>query len=179
MSSVEVVVEDKRLLNDEQMLSEAIPGAEDTAFLSVKPVTCCSISTSGCDRMDFRVLEFPADATEIKDFAFQACSMLVSVTIPESVTVIGYAAFTRSSSLASVDIPNSVTHIGECAFQGCSSLASVIIPDSVTVIRNGAFQDCKSLTSVTIPISVTEMRAYASKVAAPLQVLPSPILSRR
>ena len=45
MSSVEVIVGDNRLLNNEGLLSEAIP-AEVTAFLSLKPVTCCSFSTN-------------------------------------------------------------------------------------------------------------------------------------
>ena len=59
MSSVGVAVGDKQLLNNEEMLSEAIPGAELAAFLSVKPVVCCRFSTSGCDPDDSCVVEIP------------------------------------------------------------------------------------------------------------------------
>ena len=38
MSCVEVAVEDRPLLNNEELVSEAIPGTEVLAFLSVKPV---------------------------------------------------------------------------------------------------------------------------------------------
>ncbi|CAJ1381850.1 unnamed protein product [Effrenium voratum] len=93
--------------------------------------------------------------------AFQGCSSLASVTIPNSVTVIGYYAFRGCSSLASVTIADSVTEIGHCAFEGCSSLASVTIPNSVTQVGDGVFADCSSLASVTVPISVTQIGDHA------------------
>jgi len=95
--------------------------------------------------------------TSIGDFAFQFCSSLTSVTIPNSVTSIGNYAFESCSSLTSVTIPDSVTSIGNYAFGSCSSLTSITIPDSVTSIGNGTFQYCSSLTSVTIPDGVTSI----------------------
>ena len=65
--------------------------------------------------------------TSIGDFAFEGCSNLQSVTIPNSVTSIGYRAFRNCSSLQSLTIPNSVTSIGFSAFQYCYSLQSVTI----------------------------------------------------
>ena len=99
--------------------------------------------------------------TTIGAWAFEDCSSLTSVTIPNSVTSIGNNAFYDCSSLTSVTIPNSVTSIGIEAFSGCSSLTSVTIPNSVTSIGAWAFEDCSSLTSVTIPNSVTSIEAWA------------------
>ena len=54
-----------------------------------------------------------------------------------SVTIIGEKAFEWCSGLTSVTIPNSVTSIGSWAFQYCSGLTSVTIPNSVTRIEGG------------------------------------------
>ena len=107
-----------------------------------------------------------------------------------SVTSIGDRAFDQCSGLTSVTIPNSVTTIGEEVFGNCSRLNSVIvdknngtydsrdncnaiiktstnklivgcknttIPNSVTSIGDRAFYGCSELTSVTIPNSVTSI----------------------
>ena len=70
------------------------------------------------------------------------------------VTSIGSYAFDRCSGLTSVTIPNSVTSIGINAFRDCYSLTSVTIPNSVTSIGEWAFFCCYGLTSVTSEIIV-------------------------
>ena len=65
--------------------------------------------------------------TSIGDYAFDCCSSLTSVTIPESVTSIGEWAFSDCSSLTSITIPNSITSIGEWAFSYCSKLTSMVV----------------------------------------------------
>ena len=102
-------------------------------------------------------VEIPNSVTSIGYCAFYGCRGLTSVEIPNSVTSIGKYAFSYCSGLTSVEIPNSVTSIGSSAFSGCSGLTSVEIPNSVTSIGNYAFLDCSGLTSVEIPNSVTEI----------------------
>ena len=84
--------------------------------------------------------------TSIGSWAFEDCSGLTSVTIPNSVTSIGESAFYYCSSLTSVTIPNSVTSIGNYAFYNCSGLTSVTIGNSVTSIGYNAFAFCTNLT---------------------------------
>ena len=67
--------------------------------------------------------------TCIGDYAFEGCSALTSVTIPNSVTSIDREAFLGCSGLTSVTIPNSVTNIGSDAFRDCSGLTKVIVPN--------------------------------------------------
>ena len=103
----------------------------------------------------FTYNEVDYSVKSIGDEAFNWCSDLTSVTIPNSVTTIGDKAFANCSSLTSAALPSSVTSIGGEAFAECASLTSVTIPSGVTSIPGGAFRGCKSLTSVTIPNSVT------------------------
>ena len=63
-----------------------------------------------------------------------------------SVINIDSEAFDGCSSLASVSIPESVTSIGSDSFSNCTSLTSVSIPESVTSIGSGSFSNCTSLT---------------------------------
>ncbi|MGN1443690.1 MAG: leucine-rich repeat protein, partial [Acutalibacteraceae bacterium] len=52
--------------------------------------------------------------------AFEYCTGLKSITIPNSVTSIGYSAFENCTGLTSVTIPDSVKKIGSEAFSGCN-----------------------------------------------------------
>ena len=97
----------------------------------------------------------------ICDKAFQFCSSLNDIVIPDSVTSIGDKAFYRCSSLTSFVIPNGVTRIGNRTFCGCESLVEVVIPDSVTSIGTWTFCACYSLKSLVIPDGVTRIGDYA------------------
>ena len=107
------------------------------------------------------VIPNDGSVTSIGDYAFNECSGLTSITIPDSVTSIGVQAFSGCSGLTSITIPDSVTSIGSYAFYNCSGLTSITIPDSVISIGQYAFYYCSGLASITIPDSVTSIGNYA------------------
>lgn len=85
----------------------------------------------------------------ISPYAFQKCSTLISVVIPNSVTNIGNNAFSSCSSLSSVTIGKNVTTIGGYAFAWCeNSLTSITLPENITSIASHAFYECNKLVSV-------------------------------
>ena len=106
-------------------------------------------------------ITIPDSVTSISSYAFRYCTSLTSITIPDGVTEICGYTFEDCTSLKSVTIPGSVTSIDGCAFSGCESLISVTIPNSVTEIGSSAFSGCANLTSITIPGSVTSIGKYA------------------
>ncbi len=69
------------------------------------------------------------EARIISSNAFENCTSLRSITIPDSVREIGSLAFYGCTSLTSITIGNGVTNIGSNAFSKCTNLASVYITD--------------------------------------------------
>ncbi|MCR5250208.1 MAG: leucine-rich repeat protein [Lachnospiraceae bacterium] len=112
-----------------------------------------------CSRL--KNVTIPEGVTSIGNSAFNGCSSLVTVTIPEGVTSIGESAFSGCSSLGTVTIPEGVTSIGGSAFSGCSSLATVTIPEGVTSIGDSTFSGCSSLVIVAIPKGVTSIGGFS------------------
>jgi hypothetical protein len=110
---------------------------------------------SGCNNIT--TLNIDSEVQTIPVCAFWGCSGLTSVTIPNSVTVIGGSAFSDCDGLTSITIGNSVTEIGDAAFYDCDGLTSITIGNSVTEIGDFAFSYCSGLTSLTIGNSVTKI----------------------
>ena len=66
-----------------------------------------------------------------------------------AVTAIGDAAFQSCTRLMNVILPNGVTTIGENALASCTKPASITIPGSVSEIGDFAFFD--SPCKITVP----------------------------
>lgn len=104
--------------------------------------------------------------------AFEDCSMLTGITIPDSITSISKNAFTGCSSLTGINIPDSVTNINDSAFAGCDSLMyiSVNVNNPNYSSRDGVIYNKektqiiyvpKSIRGkITIPDSITNIKEY-------------------
>ena len=114
---------------------------------------------NGCSNLTS--ITIPNNVISIGSSAFSSCSGLTNITIPNSVTSIEKSTFYGCSGLTSVTIPSSLTSIGESAFSGCNGLTSINIPNNVTSIGQNAFYGCSSLSSLIIPNSVTSIGEYA------------------
>ena len=86
----------------------------------------------------------------IRNEAFNNCSELTSIVIPNGVTFIGSHAFAYCTKLTDITIPNTVDEIETSAFYHCESLTSINIPKSVEKIGVSLFCGCTKLKTVTV-----------------------------
>ena len=115
-----------------------------------KELTRVLVEELGLDKLEVITSDMIDGYTIIGNYAFCGCTLLTSITLPNSITEIEVCAFKDCLNLTSITIPNSVTSIGYYAFKRCNSIASITIPNSVTSIGGFAFDICNNLKSVII-----------------------------
>ena len=72
------------------------------------------------------------------------------LVVDKSISSIDDYAFNGCSKIANVTLPNSVIRIGDYAFKDCDGLTSITIPNSVTNIGDGVLRYCDSLTKIKV-----------------------------
>ena len=123
---------------------------------------------------DLGIIRFDNDITAIPIDAFQNCTTLKTITLPESVTFIAKKSFLGCSNLESINIPEGIVTIREYTFENCAKLQSIIIPSTVKTIEKMSFNGCSNLQSAIIPEGVTDIQQYAFYNCAKLQSITIP-----
>lgn len=127
------------------LLPKSVTSIDDNAFFS-----CHSLN---------KVVIYDNSVKTIGMAAFEYCSSLADIILPEGVTTIARSAFWECSALKSIVLPEGMTLIKKWTFADCSSLVDVTLPSTMTTLEYGAFENCTSLRSVTIPNSVNTVDA--------------------
>ncbi len=141
-----------------------------------------------CLNRDITACEVHENTRVIAGSAFDRCTKLASLTVPDSIVSAGQNAFkdcenltynskssalflgnaenpfvilvsASSTGISGCDIPEGTRVIMPYAFKDCNRMSGVSIPDTVVFIGKGAFYHCEWLNEVSIPASVTKIRA--------------------
>ncbi len=102
-----------------------------------------------------RRVSIPDSVTTIDTAAFMHNEILTEVTLPSHLTSIGTSAFAMASHLKKITIPATVTSIGTYAFSDCCRLQSAVIPDQVTKLLESTFTRCLNIKMITLPKGIT------------------------
>lgn len=65
----------------------------------------------------------------------------------------------NNAALVSVTIPDSIDVVGRCAFRSCSNLKSIVFPQNIAVYDSGWVSNCSALETIQLPGQVDELRA--------------------
>ena len=123
---------------------------------------------------DLKSVSIPNTVRVIGNSAFHACKDLKSVTLPSGLKKLGEYAF-AGTGLTAVTIPASVEYLGQFAFNLCSALTSLTIePGSLHYIGSYAFSDCDSLRTVELPQTVTTLSENAFSDCGALESFRAP-----
>jgi hypothetical protein len=80
--------------------------------------------------------------------AFEGCSALVEVLLPDSLVKVRVSTFSGCSGLTNVSLPNALGTIGVNAFRHCSRLTDVTLPRSLVAVGAFSFAACSRLRNV-------------------------------
>jgi hypothetical protein len=82
--------------------------------------------------------------------AFQGCTKLKSINIPNSVTTLGSDAFLGCKALLSATVGNGVRVINNSTFNSCVALETVKLGNKLTTVCYRSFYNCPALRTITI-----------------------------
>lgn len=124
------------------------------------------------DKTTYEASEFRQDMYGVAGRVFSTDKALTSVTLPNSVQVVGDYAFAGCENLSFASVGSGAKSVGEHAFDGCAKLAILrlglynpltqTLTSSLESIGSYAFQNCAMLRSdMDIPDTVTYIGTYA------------------
>ena len=118
-------------------------------------------------------IEIPATVQTMGAYVFRGCTKMTSVTFAEnsSLTAIPEYAFQGCSALLEIEIPEGVTTLGSNAFYSCISITEIVLPSTLTTLagleegnnQSGQwFINCNSLTTLVLNGGMPTIAANAN-----------------
>lgn len=129
-------------------------------------ITDISNAFQGCTNL--WEITLPDNLSTIGDAAFANCKSLNSIILPENIVSIGDSSFI-SCPLSNITIPINTTKVGASAFRNCSKLGQIKILGNIETIDEHAFENCFSLQGIELPQSITTIGISAFKNCTSLQ----------
>ena len=136
-----------------------------SSLLEIRKLNNAEAYVYACQKSASGTVTIPAQwnglpVTTIRSYAFDNCSGVTKIILPDSIKTIQTHAF-DSCGMQEVSIPSSVSTLESAAFYGCKALKKLALPEGLKTIRRQLFT-YSGVQAVYIPASVTSIEAYAS-----------------
>ena len=115
----------------------------------------------------------PETIAEIGENAFEECTALTEVNIPDTVEKIGEYAFSWSG-VKKITLPSRITKIESGVFDICRKLEQVVFPEGVLEIGSSAFGGCSGLKELNLPENLEIIGDYAFSGCTALEITEIP-----
>lgn len=153
-------------------------GGKDYVPVSLKSVTVTEgniIRNGAFEYCSFiEIITLPDTITTIKQDAFIYCSALKNINIPQNLSAIGDSAFAYCDSLVDITIPSTVYEMGDFVFRNCRGLKRVNLEANITNVGNYMFSGCSMLDTVILPQTVTRILSHAFEDCSSLESISLP-----
>ncbi len=116
---------------------------------TIKGVPVTEINGTAIYGTKIENVSFGRNIKTIGSYAFEGCTELRSIELPEELEYIGSGAFYRCEKMEKIMFNRKLISIGRNAFALCSGLTSVQFPDSLVKIDESAFESCTSISEIS------------------------------
>ena len=122
----------------------------------IEPGTVDILECAYKDRTDITEVRFPYTVQTVGNRAFSGCSSLVKILFcnglrPNCLKFIDYNAFERCSGIVDLHLPNGIESIGDRAFFMCTGIVGLQLPDTLQSVGNDAFHECTGIVTLHLP----------------------------
>lgn len=102
-------------------------------------------------------IDIPEGCVFIGNSAFSVCENLSDVILPESMEYIDHYAFSYCNSIDSFKVPDNVYYLGKYAFTCCMELKEIELGDKITILKEGLFESAEKLNMVVLGDDIEEI----------------------
>ena len=100
----------------------------------------------GCTSLNKVTFEDCKNLYSFSDWAFDGCTSLVSIKLPETIDLIGKYCFSDCINLTTVDINDSISFIENKWNYNCPKLTNYKIPEGLVKLENGDYRRIATIT---------------------------------
>ena len=172
-----ILEEETYILSNHQyeLLKASESTANKEAYIDYRCIYCDYTKTQIID--NWSDLQIDVDTIRVCDRAFEGCSSLINIELPNSVTSIGDNAFWECSNLENVYYKGTIEDWCKISFKGLISnpmyyanniymldenneyeeVTEIVISETITEIGDYQFSGFKNVASIEIPNSVTSI----------------------